>query len=156
MRSADVKPLVCLIVRTGTGSSILVTNNDVDIKFPTTTGSTYTARPMTTGEIKVSGTDTSPFDVTFGDGAGFWDTWLVSTDFRFQRVTRLLVERDSLGAADRAHVDTFRVRSVDRADKEVTFHTEPLRGILQTFRVPKIAMTRENYPGIPDDHDVVR
>jgi len=149
LQGSEMKPTVLMTIATGTSpATIYVTTNEVDMAFPTG-GQTYTARPMIVPDVMISGTEAKNGSVTFADADHYWQTWLESTDFRFQKVSVMLVERDTLGSALYRRLDTMRVRRVDRAPRAVTFELEPLTGILGVLKVPKRTLSRDEFPGLP-------
>ena len=149
LQGSEMKPTVLMTIATGTSpATIYVTTNEVDMAFPTG-GQTYTARPMIVPDVMISGTEAKNGSVTFADADHFWQTWLESTDFRFQRVEMKLIERDTMGSEVYRRLDTLRVRRVDRATRSVTFLVEPLTGILGVFKIPKKTLSREEFPGLP-------
>lgn len=154
LRSADPKPVILLKIATGLTSAgndyIRITDFETSLKFPSTTGSTFTARPFAVSDISIGGTEQSAIEITLPDVDFEFDTWFASTDFRLQTVTRYLVERDSLDAATKALTDSFRILSRSRTDRVVTFTAEPILGILSRLTIPRRSLSREDYPGISD------
>jgi len=149
LQGSEMKPTVLMAIATGTSpATIYVTTNEVDIAYPTG-GQTYTARPLSVPDMMISGTEAYSGSIEFADADHYWQTWLESTDFRFQRVQMMLVERDTLGDATYRRLDTLRVRRVDQSPRGVMFMIEPLSGILGAFKIPKRTLSREDFPGLP-------
>ena len=149
LQGSEMKPTVLLAIGTGTSpATIYVTTNEVDMAFPTG-GTTYTARPMSVPDLMISGTEARAGSIEFSDADHYWQTWLESTDFRFQRVEMSLVERDTLGSILYRRLDTLRVRRVDRGARVTVFSVEPLAGILGATQIPKRTLSREDFPGLP-------
>ncbi len=153
LRSIDPKPVILFEIATGDSMEpwIRITNFDRDITFPSSGGNLYTARPFECTEVEISGTTTQGIEVTLPDVDLAIDTWLQSTDFRFAKVNRYLVERDSLDSAAKAIMDTFRMTSRTRGHFVATFRAEPLAAILSRIQVPKRTLSREDYPAIPSE-----
>jgi hypothetical protein len=135
---------------TGASAYIRICNYDSNVVFPTTGGSTYTARPFECSEVEVDGSEQKAIEITLPDVDFAVDTYLLSTDFRFALVNRYLVERDSLDSSAKAILDTFRVTSRSRTDRAVKFRAEPLQAILARINLPRQVLTREEFPTLPD------
>jgi hypothetical protein len=149
LQEENVKPTVLLSIATGTSpATIYITNNEVDLAFPTG-GQTYTARPFAVPEIMISGGEAHGGTIDFADADLYWGTWLQSTDFRFQKVEMRLVERDNLGASTYTRLDTMRVRGIQEVPYSVGMTIEPLSGIFGAAKLPKRTLSREDFPGLP-------
>ena len=155
MQEVSPKPTTMLEIATGltaAGSEFVrVTSDDADRMWPDAGGKTFTARPFETSEFIVSGEDRPGLSFTFSDTDGFWNTLLESTTFRWKKAKRYVIDRDVTGSSAQAMLDTFRVISFERGDRSVTLHTEPYMAFLTRIRVPARTMTRENFPGIPNE-----
>lgn len=152
LQSADPKPIILLKIATGDSTEpyIYISSDEADTVFPSTSGATYTARPFVCSEVKIDGSEQPAIEVTLADVDLAVDTWLDTTDFRFAKVTRYLVERDSLDSSAKSISDTFRVISRTRSDRVATFRAEPLSAILARLELPRTSLTREDFPAIPD------
>jgi hypothetical protein len=154
LRSADPKPVVLLRIATGLTAAasqyIRIANFESDVVFPSTAGSTFTARPFEISEVSTDWSEPAEIEIRIADADLAFDVWLDSTDFRLQTITRYLVERDSLDSSAKAITDTFRILSHTRADREITFTAEPMLGILSRLNLPRRILTREEAPNIPD------
>lgn len=154
LRSADPKPVVLLRIATGLTSAgdeyIRIANHESDVAFPATSGATFTARPFDCSEVRIDSAENVAIEVTIPDVDFAVDTWLQSTDFRFAKITRYLVERDSLDSSAKALTDAFRVVTISRTDRVVKFRAEPLAAIFSRIRLPRRSLTREDFPAIPD------
>jgi hypothetical protein len=146
------RPSVLIEIATGLTSAgdeyIRITSDPVDRSF---SGSTYTARPFEHGGFKVEQRAAGNMTITASDTDAYWGTWLLSTDFRWQKVNRYLIDR-SEGVT--AYQDTFRVRNIERTDRSIRFMCEPLSAILRRVQVPQQRLTREEFPGIPAEGEV--
>ncbi len=153
LQGADPEPIVLLEIATGntTTPTVYLTSNEKDHKWPTATGTTYTARPFELGDIVTEGGEFPGLDVRLPDTDSYWDTWLLTTDFRHQRVTRRLVDRDRLADSTECDTDVFRISNHRMDGYQFVLTVEPLQSILQRLTVPLRTMTREDFPGMPTE-----
>ena len=151
-RLRDDNPKVTVLVEIGTGTTpatIYITNNDVDLVFPSTGGTTYTARGFVAPENMISPTERKGGSLNFADADGYWKTWRAATDFRFQRVNVKLIDRDAVSLSTYARLDGLRVVGASEGDSTFSIDVEQLSGILAVIQVPRRDMTREDFPGMP-------
>lgn len=153
LRGEQPKPVILLEIATGDVGTpyIRICNLDRDITFPSSGGNIFTARPFDIEAVTISGTEFEGVDVTMPDVDLEFDTWFQSTDFKWQKMSRYMVDRDSLDGATKAYRDTFRFVSRRRGHLVTIMHFEPLGAILQRIEVPKRTLSREEYPAIPDE-----
>ena len=154
MRELNPQPTVLLEIATGLTSAgnewIRITSDDADRAWPTG-GNTFTARPFEAQEFTVSGEDRPGIRITFSDTDGYWNTWLASTSFKWSKVRRWLIDRGVTNLSTQAQLDTFRIISRDRGDRTISFNAEPYTAILSRIRVPGQSLTREDFPGLPNE-----
>ena len=144
-------PLPLVLIDIGTGSSpatVYITNSAESLSVA---GTTYSARPVSVSAHTISGSEYPGIDVSLGDGDGYWDTWLLTTTFRKQRLRVLLMDRDQTGSLTHARVDTFRIVQYSRGDREVTLRAEPLTTILSEIMIPRRVLSRNEFPGLPTE-----
>lgn len=153
LRGAHPLPVILLEIATGDGTTpyIRICNFDRDIDFPSSGGNTFTARPFECDEVQISGTELEGIDVTLADADLEFDTWLQTTNFKWRKMNRYLVDRDALDGSTKAVMDSFRFVSRRRGHHVTIMHFEPLAAILQRIEVPKRTLSREEYPAIPDE-----
>jgi len=150
MRSIDPQPVELIEIATGVTSDPLIrlTSDEADYVWPTG-GNTFTARPF---EMDPSSLDPGSFEaVQFraANADGYWDTWFLSTTFRFQKIRRFIIERDSTATSAHAICDAYRILHHEEVDREVVFTARPLMGVLSEINLPRGVMTRDDFPSIP-------
>lgn len=143
-----VNPQIVVLIEIATGTtpaSIRYTSTEGDYSF---SGATWSARPWTMSELNIEGQETPSVKIQIADVDSELDTWLLTTDFRNQRIRRYIVDR-----RETAHYtsDTLRVVNHEQDGYQFTFTAEPLLGILSRINVPARVMTRDNFPGMPTE-----
>jgi hypothetical protein len=147
-RSVDPKPTHLVEIQTDSGW-LRYTDSETDVIFPTTGGSTFTARPMQFNDLTTSGSDFPSFEVIFGDTDSVLDAAVVANDFRWKKLRLILVERDSLDSSAKAIKHTFRIAKADPAAPYlIRFTADPLQGIFGKHQIPIQDYTREEFPGL--------
>lgn len=153
-RAISPRPTVLVEFTTGLPAPndyIRLTSDPYDRSW---SGATFTARPFQTDGFDVKpGTETE-VNITVSDTDDYWRTWLLSTDFRWQTVSRYLIDRSETADTSQVIKDTWRVRTIARVDRELTFTCEPVMAILSRVMAPQERLTREEFPGIPADGDL--
>ena len=152
LRSVDPKWITLIAIETGDVGPpwLRYTDDEADVVFPDA-GDTYEARPIEVSDVSIDGEDREGITVRLADVDFEIDTWLLTTDFRYKKVWRYLVERDSLDSSAKAIKDLFRIVNRDRGDRFVQFTAEPLAAIFARIELPQRVMTREDFPGIPSE-----
>ena len=143
-------PIVLLDITTGvTGTThIYITSNESDYSWD---GKTWVARPYEDAGFTIKQGEFGAHSIEFSDADGYWTTWLLSTDFRFEKVTRHVIERNLSGVTTGVQTDVFRVSKTDQTDRKFMLQVEPLQGLLQHILIPMQLLTKDEYPGIPDE-----
>jgi hypothetical protein len=151
LRSVDPKPVTLIALETGNVTTpwLRWTDHEQDVVFPSSGGDTYSARPLQVSDVTVDAEDRAGVTVEVADVDADLDTWLLTTDFRYRKLWRYLVERDSLSSTTKAVKDLFRVVARARKDRTVQLACEPLGAILSRVYLPQRVMSREDFPGIP-------
>lgn len=152
MGDLDPQPRVLVEIATGlTGANafIRITNADADVSWPTSGGATYTSRPMQISDARIDGGDHEGITFRLADADDYFATWLLSTNFRHQKVRRWLVSLGSTATSAHAILDVYRVESRERTPHEVVFSAKPAQGILSQLKLPRRTMTRSDFPGLP-------
>ena len=150
MREEHYRPVTLVEIETGDAGTpwIRLTSNETDQVWPTSTGSTFTARPFTVSEVILDSGDHRGIEVACGDSDNYFKTWLATTDFVHKKLKVYLVDRGAFAATVDAKLDTFRVTHRSRRAEEFIFHAEPLQAILARIGFPARSLTREDFPGI--------
>jgi len=149
-QTVNPEPVVLLDIVTGiTGTThIWLTSNETDYTWDSIT---WTARPFEGGSFSIQAGESGEVDITLGDADGYFGTWLLSTDFRNEKVTRYVVERDENDVVTGVQKDVWRVSNTSRSDRMFTFKVEFLQALLGRIKVPMQLLTKDKYPGIPDE-----
>ena len=147
MRETSPQPTVLIAIETGDATTpwIRLTSNETATTYDS---NTFTPRPFEFGAFEVAGGGERSLQLKLADVDGYFSTWLATTDFRWKTVKRYLIDR---GVADKAQLDTFRIVNRTRGDREFIFTVEPRMAILARVRLPAEVLTREEFPGIPDE-----
>lgn len=155
LRQVNPEPIILFEITTGltsTGNDIIrVALYEKDVVWPSVSGNTFTARAGESDDFKMQYGENGEFNLTLGDGDGYFETWLLSTDFRYQKVTRYLIEVTENDDSDKAMVDSWRIDHIEQQPHQVTFVCEPLVAVLARIKVPKRVLTREDYPGMVNE-----
>lgn len=152
LRSSDPQPVTLIAIETGSSPAwIRYTDHETAITFPTAGGDSYSARPIEVSEVRIDGQDRQAITVVLADVDLELDTWLLTIDFRYRKLVRYLVERDSLDSGAKAVKDIYRIVHHERSDRTITFQGEPLAAILARVVLPARVMMREDFPGIPSE-----
>ena len=154
-RETSPKPTILIAIETGDVGTpwIRLTSTESDLVWPTG-GDTYTARPFEFADFEVASGGEKSVQLKLADVDGYFDTWLATTNFRWKTVKRYRIDRDVLDSSTKAQLDQFRFVSRKRTDREFVMTVEPRLAILSRVRIPGQILTREEFPGIPDEGEI--
>lgn len=153
--SVDPQPIVLLDITTGTSpANIRITTNESDMEWPTGSGNTFSSRPFTISEHRIDPEEFPSVTVELGDVDDSFDTWLNTTTFRNQSITRYILDRDQLTQTTFAITDKWRISHRIQTPEKFSFVAEPLQAILARVTLPQRTLTREDFPGIRPDGTV--
>lgn len=150
LQSDDPKPTTLIKISTGDSGTpwIYLTDKIGGITFDS---KAYVSRPFEIAESKIAAGEFPAIEISIADVDRYFDTWLLTTEFRFKKVIRKVIERDEMGASDQAISDTYRISHKWQEAHRIVFIVEPLQAILSRVRVPARTMTRDDFPGMPTE-----
>jgi len=149
LSATEIDLILFLDVATGTSPATLrFTTNATDMTYPVPGGSTYFSRPFDMGDIQIEGGETPSVQIILADVDSYMDTWLLTSDFRYQKVVRRIAVREHTTLVS-STTDTLRITNHDREGHNFVFTAEPLLGILGRINLPARIMTRADFPGMP-------
>lgn len=150
LRETGYQPVTLIEIETGDVGTpwIRLTSDESDQVWPTTTGSTFTARPFGITEVALDSSRSEGIQLECADADDYFKDWLATTDFVKKKLKRYTVDRGALTSTSDAILDVFRITNRSRQGETFTFHAEPLGAILARLTMPAKSLTREDFPGI--------
>jgi len=146
-------PIVLLEISTGVTAQtyIRLTSNETDYTWD---GKTWSARPFDGGgSFTIKQGEMGGQTIELADADGYWQTWLLSTNFRNERVTRYEIERSENDVVTGVQKDTWRIHKTAQGDRVFRLNVMMLQALLQHIRIPMQLLTKDDYPGIPDERN---